>query len=264
MINKSKIKLNKSGEISFKRRVRLWQDRTIFTSKIVFFIFLYVFFFTNHLNLLKNFLWENFYDFSGNAGFTLEKVVIKGNKNLPESKIVNALNADVGTSLFALDLQEIHSRIKNLSWVDHVSIRRILPNIIEVDIVERKPIAIWQNNLKLALIDSDGSIISTENIQKFSGLLHVVGKDANLHADSLYEHLKNSPEILENTTAAVRYGERRWNLILKQNITVKMPESGFCEALDYLDKMARQKKLFGQKYKMLDLRDANKYYIEKY
>jgi cell division protein FtsQ len=220
-----------------------------------------VFFFTNHLNSLKDFLWENFYDLSSDVGFTLEKVVIKGNKNLPESEIVNALNADVGTSLFSLDLEKVHSRIKNLSWVEYASVRRILPNIIEVDITERKPIAIWQNNMKLALIDSEGSIISTKNIQKFSGLLHVVGKDANLHADSLYEHLKASPEILENIISAVRYGERRWNLILKQDITVKMPESGFSEALDYLDKMAKQKKLFGQKYKMLDLRDSNKYYI---
>lgn len=264
MTNKPKIKLNKSGEISFKRRLRLWQDRSVFTGKILFFIFLYLFFFTNHLNSLRNFLWENFYDLSADAGFTLEKVVIKGNKNLTENKIVSALNADVGTSLFSLDLKSIHKRLKNFAWVEHVSVRRIMPNTIEVEITERKPLAIWQNNKKLSLIDADGSVITTKNIEKFVGLLHVVGKDANLHADSLYEHLQTSPEILENVTAAVRYGERRWNLVLKQNITVKMPEKNFEEALAYLDKMAKQKKLFGQKYKMLDLRDSNKYYIEKH
>lgn len=264
MTKKPNIRLNKSGEISFKRRIRLWQDRSIFTGKILFFIFLYIFFFTNHLNNLKGFLWENFYDLSADVGFTLEKVVIKGNKNLSEDKIVSSLNADVGTSLFSLDLKIIHARIKNFSWVEHASVRRILPNSIEIDIIERQPLAIWQNKLKLAVIDSEGSIITTKNIEKFVGLLHVVGNDANLHADSLYDHLKASPEILENISAAIRYGERRWNLVLKQNITVKMPEKNFEEALAYLDKMHKQKKLFGQKYKMLDLRDSNKYYIEKY
>lgn len=264
MTNKPKIKLNKSDKISFKRRLRLWQDRAILTSKIVFLLFLYVFFFTNHLNSLKNFMWENFYDASAEVGFTLEKVIIKGNKNLPEDKIVSAINADVGTSLFSLNLEDIHSRLKKFSWVQHASIRRIMPNTIEIEVIERKPIAIWQNKMKLFLVDSDGSIITSKNIEKFTSLLHVVGKDANLHADTLYENLQKSPEILENVTAAIRYGERRWNLVLKQNITVKMPEKDFCGALAYLDKMAKQKKLFGQKYKMLDLRDPGKYYIEKH
>lgn len=197
-------------------------------------------------------------------GFALEKVIIKGNKNLDTTDIVASLNADVGTPLFEINLHEIHDKIKELSWVDQTIVKRILPNIIEIDILEREPIAIWQNRSKFTLIDSDGSIIKNADIKKFSHLLHVVGRDANFHADSLHASLKTYPQILKNTQSATRYGERRWNLSLKDKITVKMPEKNLPQALEYLDKMIRQEKLWGNKYKILDLRDHNKYYIEKY
>jgi cell division protein FtsQ len=91
----------------------------------------------------------------------------------------------------------------------------------------------------------------------------VVGIDANIHAVSLLEDLKQEPQILEKVVAAVRYGERRWNLVLKDDITVKMPERDFMKALKYLSKLHEKNKLFEQDYKIIDLRDGNKYYIEK-
>lgn len=58
-------------------------------------------------------------------------------------------------------------------------------------------------------------------------------------------------------------GQRRWNLNFKEGITVKMPEIGFVVAYDYLNSLDKNNKFFNQSYKMLDLRDANKYYLEK-
>jgi len=264
MNRKPKIKLNKSEKISLKRRIRLLRDRSILVTKVLLVILIYVFFFTNHLLPVKNYLKEAFCDFSGDLGFSLEKVVIKGNKNLETKSILTSLNADLGTPLFSLDLKEVHERIKDFSWVESASVRRILPNIMEIEILERKPIAIWQNKRKLTLIDAEGMIIETKKIDNFIGLLHVVGEGANYHADQLQADLSKAPDVRSNLVAAVRYGQRRWNLTLSQNITVKMPERDFCIALSYIEKLIKQGKLFDQKYKMLDLRDANKYYIEKH
>ena len=49
-----------------------------------------------------------------------------------------------------------------------------------------------------------------------------------------------------------------------QKINVKMPEKGFQEAYDYLNSLNKEGKLFDQNYKVINLKDPGKYYIEKH
>ena len=232
-------------------------------SKIALVVLLYLLFFTTHLSFIKTYIWESFYDFAADAGFKLETVVIKGNMHIEPKEIVSDINADVGTPLFSISLKNTYNKLKSNSWVKDATIMRRLPNTLVIHITERVPIAIWQHNQKLTLIDSEGNVIDDKHIETFPNLLQVVGSDANLYAEHLLESLKVQPSLEGNIISAVRYGERRWNLILKQNITVKMPENGFDKALAYLAKMHQSGKLFDQNYKSLDLRDPSKYYVEK-
>ncbi len=264
MTKKAIVKFNNQNKLSFRRKLRIWSIRSFFIGKIVFFTLLYLFLFTPYLKFIKESISENLYELGGDIGFTLETVVIKGNSHIDTKEIIAALNADVGTPLFAIPLDKIHSKLKEISWIKDVTVRRSLPKAIIINITERLPIAIWQHQKTLSLIDADGNAIKADKINDFVILLHVVGVDANLHTSSLIEDLKQDPNIAGNVVSAVRYGERRWNLILKQNITVKMPETGFDKALKYLSKLAEQGKLFDQNYKVIDLRDSAKYYVEKY
>ena len=138
-----------------------------------------------------------------------------------------------------------------------------MPNTLYINLLERTPIAIWQINGQFFLIDEDGYKITT-NIMPFPNLLHVVGSDANIYASKLIEDLSKYPELLKKVTSSVRYGDRRWNLNFEQDITVKMPETDFEEALNYIVELNKAGKLFNQNYKTIDLRDASKYYIEKH
>jgi cell division protein FtsQ len=257
------VKFSPQSKLSYKRKARLWIQRFLFTWKILLVILLYLFFFTSHIGFIKEYMLDNFSELGGELGFRLETVVIRGNKHIDTNTIISSLNADVGTPLFSISLDKIYHKLRNISWVQDVTLQRKLPDTIIINILERKPIAIWQNKQKLSLVDIDGNVIETEKIGDFASMLHVVGEDANIHAATLIEDLIQEPTISANVISAVRYGERRWNLILKQNITIKMPERDFDIALKYLSKMNQQNKLFDQSYKIIDLRDSTKYYIEK-
>lgn len=257
------IKSSANNKLSFQRKARFWLMHTSLISKLLLAVILYLFFFTANLNFIKEYLWENFYEVASEAGFRLETVIIKGNQHIDQTEIVASLNADIGTPLFAISLKNSYDRLRQNSWIKNLTVMRKLPNTIVIHIIERTPIAIWQHEKKLALIDFEGSIIDTSHIEDFPNLLQVVGSDANLYAEHLIESLKTEPALLGNIVSAVRYGERRWNLILKQNLTVKMPEYNFDKALHYLSKMNDTGTLFDQNYKSLDLRDPSKYYIEK-
>jgi cell division protein FtsQ len=231
--------------------------------KISLIIFIYVFFTSNYFIDFKSDIINETHEISADFGFILKNIIIVGQRNTEKMQIISTLNADTGTPIFSINLNDVRNKLILNDWIKDVEIIRLLPNTIKIKLVERVPVAIWQINNKLFLIDGEGYQI-TNDIGQFSNLLHVVGEDANLYVKNLLNNLSQYPEIMSKLNSAVRYGERRWNLNFIQNITIKMPENEFNKALDYIFALNKANKLFNQNYKIIDLRDSKKYYIEKY
>ena len=264
---KQKPPLNKKPKkpnITLRRKIAIAYSRLILAVKLSVIVFIGILFFTNYLDFVKQTVAHHIYEFTGDIGFSLENVLIEGQHNTRSEDILATLNADKGTSILSVDIKEVKTQLEKNPWIKAVAVERQLPSTLYIAILERTPIAICQINQKLYLIDEDGFNITNKDIENFAMLPHVVGTDANIYAAKLIEDLKNDPEIAKKLVSAVRYGERRWNLNLEENITVKMPEKNFEAALKYLSELNKLKKLFNQNYKIIDLRDSAKYYIEKY
>jgi cell division protein FtsQ len=257
----------KKVNIPLRRKFTIILLRLKFLLKFFLCIIISAFIFTNYLDSYQKKLSNLSFKFLGNYGFKLEHVIIEGLHHADESIILNSLNADIGTPIFAIDLPAIKANLEQNRWIKGIVIKRRLPSTIHFALFERKPLAIWQNAQKIYLIDDEGVVITYKNIEKFLGLPHVVGSDANIYAKKLIDDLSNYPEIQSKLISAVRLGERRWNLNLIQNITIKMPEDNednFGKALNYLDELNKAGKLFSNDIKSLDLRNLGKFYIEKY
>lgn len=254
----------KKVNIPLRRKLALIYIRAGLCIKIIFVILLAVFCLTPSFSAIKHEIAQNIYEYTSDIGFRLENVLIEGQYNIQEEDILATLNADKGTPIFSLDLNLISNSLKRNPWIKNVAIiERRLPRNLYIRVIERIPIAIWQFNGQVFLIDEEGYTI-TSNIENFTNLTHVVGSDANINASKLLADLQPYPELATKIISAVRYGERRWNLNLEQNITVKMPDLAFKKALDYLVKLNEKNMLFNQNYKIIDLRDTSKAYIEKY
>lgn len=249
--------------VSLKRRIRLYMDRALLSTKVIAAILIYLFFFTSHLNPVKRWFISHFSDIAADNGAVLENVLIAGQNNLSTDDIISTLNADVGTPILSINLEKVREELLRNDWVKDAAIERRMPNVLYVSITERKPIAIWQKDKKLYLVDEEGHVIAPDDIKKFVGLTHVIGNDAPANALSLNEELEKDPELAKKVVSAVRYGDRRWNLILEQGITIKMPEISFDKAYRYLSKLNESGKLFDNNYKVIDLRDESKYFFEK-
>lgn len=250
--------------IPLKRKIRIYMDRAFLVSKIAVLVFLYLFFFSSHLNSLKGWISSNIYEATSDGGMVLENVLIDGHCQLSTNDIAAALNADVGTPILSIDLEKVRDALSKNEWVKNAIIERRLPNTIYIKIIERIPIAIWQNEKRLYLVDEDGIIINPNDISKFAGLMHVVGADAPVHAFALKAEIDSNENLKKRIISFVRYGERRWNILLEQNITVKMPANDFAKAYKYLSKLNDNNKLFDCNYKVIDLRDDTKYFFEKH
>ncbi|AFE52694.1 cell division protein ftsQ [Rickettsia prowazekii str. GvV257] len=260
--NKNKQTKN-TNNISLRRKLGLMYKKAILVLKIVLMIFVCLFVFTKYFTSIKTYLITNIYQVTTKLGFRLENVIIEGQQNVDELTILKVLNANKSSPIFSLKLDEISNNLKKSKWIKEVYVSRRLPNTVYIKLFEREPIAIWQINNQLFLIDEEGYKIS-KDIQPFSHLLHVVGEGANIYASKLVLELQKYPALLNKTLVAIRVGDRRWDLNLKGNISIKLPEKEFEIALKYIDALNKTNKLFNQNYKALDLRDRNKYYIQKY
>ena len=76
-------------------------------------------------------------------------------------------------------------------------------------------------------------------------------------AAELIDALNDHPAIKDKMIAAVRVGERRWNLQMKGGMDVLLPQGGERQALDRLSQLEAQHKLFERPLQRIDLRLPN-------
>ena len=149
------------------------------------------------------------------ANLRVQNVVIDGRNNTPEPLLNAALGVHTGDPILGFSLEAARSRVESLSWVEHASIERRLPGTLVVSLIERRPFAIWQNQGKFVLIGRDGEVVTNEDVANFRDLPLVVGMGAPTNAATLLDALSGQPALKARVLAAVRVGERRWNLRMK-------------------------------------------------
>ena len=133
---------------------------------------------------------------------------------------------------------------------------RRLPDGLVIDIVERKPAALWQDKDQLSLIDHDGVVLDRVPVAQMPDLPLLIGPGANGQASSLDRLLDGVPTLKPQLAAATWVGQRRWDLLFQSGETVVLPE-GEGIASDALVKFAKLDKsagLLGRGLKRFDLR----------
>ena len=103
--------------------------------------------------------------------------------------------------------------------------RKLYPNQIVVDIVERTPYGVWQKDGEVSAIAADGAAIDEMHDGRYVDLPFVVGEGANQRLREFVGLLDALAELKPRVEAGVLVGQRRWNLQLNSGIDVKLPEA---------------------------------------
>ena len=129
-----------------------------------------------------------------------------------------------------------------------------------IDIVERVPAALWQNEGQLALIDSEGVVLDRVPVDKMPDLPLLIGAGANSEEEQLARLMTAVPTLKPQLASASWVGGRRWDLNFQSGETVALPE-GEESARAALTKFARvdkQSGLLGRGVVRFDLRIPDK------
>jgi len=198
---------------------------------------------------------ERIADATGTLGLRIAHVDVDGRVKTPEVLLNAAIGAIPGAPILAYSVSAARARIESINWVESATVERRLPNTILVRLVERRPFAVWQHDGKFRLIDRDGQVVTDSNVADFASQLPlVVGTGAPQAAAALMDALAAQPDIEKRVTAAVRVGERRWNLRLANGIDVLLPEGAEPQALAKLAELEAQHQLLDRPLQAIDMR----------
>ena len=193
-------------------------------------------------------------DGSSSLGLAVADVTIEGAIETSGDALLAALGARHGMPILALDLASAKARVEALPWVRKASIERRWPSLLVLRIEERNPLALWQHEGHLSVIDADGQTIAGADLRRFAGLPLVVGEGAPKQTASLLAMLAAQPDIAGHVSSAVWVGNRRWNLELDPGIELQLPESDPASALARFVALDRQQRLLARDVVVIDMR----------
>lgn len=192
------------------------------------------------------------------AGFKVRDILVTGRAEIPATEILERLSIKQGMPIFGVSIADAETSLTSIPWVKNVRISRRLPGTILIALDERKPLALWQYQKKISLIDGEGAVLTSENLDAWKQLPLVVGAGAEKNAAALVGMLNAEPALAANLVAAVRVEDRRWDLQLKNNVTVRLPENDMEFALRRLGALDEQKNLLGRNITAIDLRQPER------
>jgi len=206
----------------------------------------------------------------GRAGFTVSGYQIVGlnkmNRNLVDAVIVDELRRasdQSGSGRPAqplVDVARIRDRLLQFGWVKDARVSRRLPDTLVIDIVERRPAALWQDKQRLALIDAEGVVLDRVPVDQMPDLPLLIGPGANGQARLLNRLMTDVPTLKPQLASATWIGRRRWDLAFQTGETVALPEGEDAsrEALARFAKVDRSAGLLGRGLVRFDLRIPGK------
>lgn len=95
---------------------------------------------------------------SDSAWFAIQSVQIQGVlKYADQQRLQRYYNQLVGEGLFQRSMAELKAFAEAPEWVESVKIRRVWPHTLQIEVKERRPLALWNNG---SIITAEGHVIS--------------------------------------------------------------------------------------------------------
>ena len=188
------------------------------------------------------------------AGLEVHDILVAGRGRTSRGDLMRAIATPRGSSIFDLDLAEIQRRVETLPWVKTAVVRRQLPATLYVDLTERRPLALWQHQAKLRLVDRDGEVIAVQNLTAFAELPILVGADAPARGQAALEMIATSPALAARVRALTWVGARRWTVRLDNDVDILLPETDPGRAWRHLANLQRDHDVLARHIVTIDMR----------
>ena len=259
---KTQKKLVVKGKRRSAPEISVWVRRSF--SMVVVLLMLVLLF----MGVNKGFQWAERKLLSENPRFEIQQLIVECNGKLTEDFIREMSQLYEGQNLFALSIQEVESKLLEVSRIESVYIERDLPSTLILRVKERHPVArlMGESSLKYPfLVDRFGVVLpfqrSLSGLPLIRGLSEDVRPGKRLsHRDvefaletiALVESISNVNHYIELNEINIRHGDYI-ELTLKGGAEVRLPRFSLKPKLNKLATVVKIAEGQGRRVKWVDL-----------
>ena len=247
--------------------LRLWLRKLIlYLSLILVFstFCLLIFVYSNDWIKLKDY--KNY--FKNNIFERPELSVSKLEIKTTNLDLINQINAILKLSFpinsIKLDINHIQKIINQIDSVESSNVRINDSGVLLVEVIERKPVAVYRENDDLALIDLKGyKINNIFSRNDRNDLPLIVGTGGNYQVKEALEIYQLLSIYLNEIRGLIRIGERRWDIIFKNNKRIKLSEKYPKRSLRNFLSSDKSYLISSNDFVIIDLRFTNKIILRR-
>ncbi len=211
----------------------------------------------------------------GSRFFEVERVEVTGNRYIHTEEILQAAQLDTDQPLFKVDVQQISARVLENPYILGVSVSRIMPATLLIDVQEREPL-FYVVDKSIFMVDPDATILKKLPDMAISRHPIVTGKTAaDFQQDStllrevvgLVKKIGEVDKQLFNFISEIDIGEDRGpELVLIHGAArVILGEEAHYQRLYVLKEFLNRAPIVEQlpNIRRIDLRFANRIVVQK-
>jgi len=185
--------------------------------------------------------------------FSLKKITIENNYLLKENDIKKSLKPIYDKNLLKLNNKEIKKILLQNSLIDSFKIKKKYPNTLEIEIFEKKPIAILFDKKQKFYISEKIELIDYNMLNIDNNLPYVLGNKDDFKI--FYDNLRKIKFPFNSVKKYILYENNRWDLETLNNKTIKLSAQNYKDNLEHYLNLINKKEF--KNYNLYDFRIKN-------
>jgi cell division protein FtsQ len=158
-----------------------------------------------------------------------------------------------------IDVASIRSRVEALDAVERARVRILANGVLEIRAIERVPTVVWRSPDGLQMLDANGiRVAEIDDRNRRADLPLIVGVGADQAVPEALAVLAAAGPLLPRMRGLIRVGNRRWDIVLDHDRTIRLPERAPEAAVSALVRLDSEEDLTKRDFTMLDLRDPQR------
>ena len=191
--------------------------------------------------------------------FMVKLMAVDGADDRLSADIRTVLPLEFPVSSFDLNLEEMRQTVEALPAVADVSLRVRPGGMLQVNVDQRQPVAVFRVPDGLRLIDQDGVLIQSISARADRADLPLITGDGARDAlDEGLELYRVAGPLAPRMRGLVRMGERRWDVILDNGQRILLPATDAVTAFDRVVAINEAQDLLERDVAVVDMRHPDR------
>ena len=198
-------------------------------------------------------------EFENRPEFMVKLMAIDGATVELAEDIREIVPLDFPLSSFELDLETIRQDVAGLQAVKTARVKIKSGGILQIDIEERQPVAVWRTSQGLELLDAEGvAFRALDSRFERADLPLIAGDGASQALAEAMQILAVAAPLQARLRGVARIGDRRWDVVLDRDQRIMLPEERPVQALQLVLALNTARDLLGRDVTVVDMRVAHR------